>query len=142
MHASSVLAALASFGLSSAIITGISVPSTIKAGDGFNAYINTADYIQSVYDVSIAFGVAPGAGYQGALGQVIDSFYLGPQQSNVVQPIPKWVTMPSNIQNGQATLSGAVFSLYGAADAQTLTTYNVTVTIGDATSTNYVTSQP
>jgi Nis1 family len=142
MHFSNIFTTLATLGLSQAIITGISVPATIKPGDGFNAYINTADYIQSVYDVAVAFGVAPGAGYQGALGQVIDSFYLGPEQSNVVQPIPKWVTMSSTVQQGQAIVSAAVFSLYGAADAQTLTTYNVTVTIGDATSTNYVTSSP
>jgi len=46
------------FSLTNAIIDGIAVPDTIKAGDGFNAIIRTSNYIQSVYDVAVAFGVA------------------------------------------------------------------------------------
>jgi necrosis-inducing secreted protein 1 len=142
MHFSKFLATAASFGLSSAIITGFSVPNQIKPGDGFNAYINTANYIQSVYDVAVVFGVAPGSGHGGALGTIAGSYYLGPEQSNVLQPIPKWVTMPNNVPAGQATVSFQAYSLYGAAASGTLTTYNVTVTIGDSTSTTYVTSTP
>jgi hypothetical protein len=59
-------------------IIGIAVPATIRPGDGFNAIIQTENYIQSVYDVSIAFGVAPGAGSPGSLGNVLGSYYLGP----------------------------------------------------------------
>ncbi|EPS45336.1 hypothetical protein H072_712 [Dactylellina haptotyla CBS 200.50] len=144
MHFSNFLIATAATfsGLSSAIITGISVPATIKPGDGFNLYINTANYIQSVDDIAIALGVAPGKGYPGSLGQVTDSFYLGPSQSNVLYRIPKWTSIPATIPKGNATYTAAVFSLYGAADAQTLTSYNVTVAIGDTTSTTYVTSSP
>jgi hypothetical protein len=142
MHFSKILATAASFGLSSAIITGFSVPNTIKPGDGFNAYINTADYIQSVYDVAVVFGVAPGAGFGGALGTVMGSYYLGPEQSNVEQPIPKWVTMPNNVPTGPATVTFQAYSLYGAEAGGSLNTYNVSVTIGAATSTTYVTSSP
>jgi hypothetical protein len=66
--------------LASARIVGIAVPDTIKPGDGFNAIIETENYIQSVYDVAIAFGASPGAGYPGTLGTVMDSFYLGPRK--------------------------------------------------------------
>ncbi|KAK6537579.1 hypothetical protein TWF694_011761 [Orbilia ellipsospora] len=137
-----VATAAAFSGLSEAIITGISIPSTIKAGDGFNLYINTANYIQSVYDVSVALGVAPGKGIQGALGQVTDSFYLGPSQSNVLYRIPKWTTIPSSLTKGTWTYAATFFSLYGAGAAPTLVTYNVTITVGDTTSTSYVTSKP
>ncbi|KAK6525692.1 hypothetical protein TWF281_010743 [Arthrobotrys megalospora] len=143
MHFSSLLvSAAATFGLSSAIITGISVPATIKPGDGFNMYINTANYIQSVYDVAVAVGIAPGKGFPGALGQVTDSWYLGPEKSNVLYRLPHWTSIPSTTPKGKATYTAAVFSLFGAADAQTLRAFNVSVTIGDTTSTTYVTSKP
>ena len=74
-----IIAATSSlFSVSSAIIHGIAVPDTIKPGDGFNAIIETSNYIQSVADVAIAFGVSPSPGWQGALGQPIGSYYLGP----------------------------------------------------------------
>jgi Nis1 family len=79
MRFQTILAASASLlSLASARIIGIAVPDTIQPGGGFNAIIETEDYIQSVYDVAIVFGVAPGAGYPGNLGNVMDSFYLGP----------------------------------------------------------------
>ena len=59
-------------------IYGIAVPSTIQVGGGFNAIIESSNYIQSVYDVAIAFGTAPAPGFQGSLGQPIGSYYLGP----------------------------------------------------------------
>jgi hypothetical protein len=64
--------------LSAARIYGIAVPDTVKPGEGFNAMIETGNFIQSVYDVAIAFGVSPSPGFQGALGSVIGSYYLGP----------------------------------------------------------------
>jgi hypothetical protein len=79
MRFQTILAASASLlSLTTARIVGISVPETIQPGGGFNAIIETENYIQSVYDVAIVFGVAPGAGYPGELGNVMDSFYLGP----------------------------------------------------------------
>jgi len=141
MRFATVLAASASLlSLTSGRIVGISVPDTIKPGDGFNAIIHVENYIQSVYDVAIAFGVAPGSGFPGSLGTVLDSFYLGPEQSNTLTNIPKWTTLPASTGQGPATLSASLFSLYGAASGPTLSNYNVSVTIGDATSTTYVSS--
>jgi hypothetical protein len=148
----------------SARIIGIAVPQTIKPGDGFNARILTENYIQSVADVAIAFGTAPGTGNQGGLGTNIGSYYLGPgkllflslsvsllsnshqanfeliEQSNVVYNITKWVVSSSSSGKGPATLSAALYSLYGAAAAPTLTTYTVPISFGDQTSTTYVSS--
>jgi len=77
-----VAAALASaLSVAQARIYGIAVPDTIKPGDGFNAIIESSNYIQSVYDVSIVFGAAPGEGYPGSLGTVLGSYYLGPGMS-------------------------------------------------------------
>jgi len=141
MLSSTLIAAFASIvSLTSARIVGISVPDTIKPGDGFNLYIQTENYIQSVYDVAIAIGVAPGAGYPQSLGAVLDTFYLGPEQSNVVTPIPKWTTLPAGTPTGPATLAADLFSLYGAANGGVLNNYNVSITVGDSTSTTYVTS--
>jgi len=52
------------------------------------------------------------------------------------------VTVPANIPKGQGHITASLFSLYGAVASPTLTNYNVSVTFGDATSTNYVASQP
>ncbi len=79
MRFSVAVAALASvFSVAQARINGISVPATIKPGDGFNVVIESSDYIQSVYDVAIVFGAASGEGYPGNLGTVLASYYLGP----------------------------------------------------------------
>ena len=59
-------------------INGIAVPATIKPGEEFEAIILSSNYIQSVYDVAIAWGYTSGEGYPDALGTVVDSFYLGP----------------------------------------------------------------
>lgn len=79
MHPPSVAAVLSALAATAAArITGIAVPDTIRPGDGFHAVIRSSNYIQTVYDVAIAFGYAPGRGYPGTLGTVTDSFYLGP----------------------------------------------------------------
>lgn len=79
MHLPSVAAAVSALAaVAHARITGIAVPDTIRPGDGFHAVIRSSNYIQTVYDVAIAFGYAPGRGYPETLGAVSDSFYLGP----------------------------------------------------------------
>jgi hypothetical protein len=78
MKLSTVTVAAPLIALTQARINGIAVPATIRPGDGFNARILSSNYIQSVYDVAIAFGYAPAPGFPGALGQVIGSYYLGP----------------------------------------------------------------
>ena len=54
--------------------------------------------------------------------------------------VTKWVDVPAGIQEGPATFAAAVYSLYGAANGPTLTNYNISITVGGATSTNYVSS--
>lgn len=80
MRTFSILAATASLLLSQvqARIGGISVPSTIKAGDTFNLIIEGTGYIQTVTDVSLAVGYFPGAAPLGdGLGIFITAFDLG-----------------------------------------------------------------
>ncbi|KAF8417922.1 hypothetical protein EV426DRAFT_620892 [Tirmania nivea] len=133
------IAAAALAPIVSGIITGIAVPDTVKAGEGFNLRITTSNYIQRVYDVSVAVGIAPGDGFPDSLGQVLESYYLGPEQSNILTNITKWVPL-TNIGKGPARVTAAITSLWGAAAFPQITTYNVSVTVGDYTSNNYVSS--
>ncbi|KAJ0347649.1 hypothetical protein COL154_011129 [Colletotrichum chrysophilum] len=138
----SIAAAASLFALANARIYGIAFPETVKAGDQVNAIIETENYIQSVQDVAIAFGIAPEASaYPGTLSTVIGSFYLGPEKSNVLDNITETVTIPGELAAGTYVVSAGVYSLYGASSSTTLTNYNVTITVGDATSENYVGSQ-
>ncbi|KAE8441332.1 hypothetical protein EG329_005481 [Mollisiaceae sp. DMI_Dod_QoI] len=114
---------------SSAIITGVTAPSTVYAYNPFTVTLTTADYIQSVYDVAVAFGVAPGAGYPGALGNVLSTAYLGPSKSNILTPITFDVTLPAGVQNGEYVLTAEVFSLFGAAYSGSVTSFNTTINI-------------
>lgn len=76
----SLAAAAGLFAMANARIYGIALPETVKAGDEVQAIIETENYIQTVADIAIAFGIAPEASaYPGTLGQnVLGSFYLGP----------------------------------------------------------------
>jgi hypothetical protein len=114
---------------SSAIITGVEAPSTVYAYNPFTITLTTADYIQSVYDVAVAFGVAPGAGYEGDLGTVITSAFLGPSQSNILTPITFSAVLPTGTQNGENVLTAAVYSLFGAGASPSITEFNVTINV-------------
>ncbi|EPS40973.1 hypothetical protein H072_5146 [Dactylellina haptotyla CBS 200.50] len=128
------------YSLSTAVVSSISAPAIIKPGDGFNIYITNSNYIQSVYDVALAVGIAPGNGLPGALVQVTDTYYVGPGQYFPLGSVPKWTSIPSSTPKGKATISVTVFSLYGVVYYPVLKTFNVTITVGDTTSANYVTS--
>lgn len=136
----SLATATAILSVASARIIGIAVPETIRPGAGFNAVIMTENYIQSVYDVAIAFGYAPGSGFPGALGSTLGSYYLGPEQSNTLYNITKWVPVPASTPKGEVTIGASLMSLYGAAASPTLSNYNVTIEFGDQTSSTYVSS--
>ncbi|KAM4062188.1 hypothetical protein HRG_009035 [Hirsutella rhossiliensis] len=138
--AAAAVSALAS--VAHARINGIAVPDTIRPGDSFHVVIRSSNYIQTVYDVAIAFGYAPGRGYPDTLGAVADSFYLGPGQSNQLGNIKKWITIPPSAPRGQGVVTASLMSLYGVSHSPVLSNYNVTVTFGDQTSNNYVSSQP
>jgi hypothetical protein len=114
---------------SSAIITGVTAPSTVYAYNPFTVTLTTADYIQSVYDVAVAFGVAPGAGYPDSLGNVVSTAFLGPSKSNILTPITFDVTLPAGTGDGEYVLTAAVYSLLGAAYEPSVTEYNTTITV-------------
>lgn len=63
----------------SARITGIAVPEVIRPGDTIDVVIHSSNYIQSVYDVAIAFGHDIGLGTPESLGAIDQTFYLGPR---------------------------------------------------------------
>ena len=72
---------LSLFALASARITGIAVPSTIAAGSSITVTIITEDYIQTVSDIAIAFGIAasPALPADESVGTTfLGSKYLGP----------------------------------------------------------------
>lgn len=73
-----VLAGLVS--LATARITAFAVPKTIKPGDQFDTILMGFNYIQTVDEIAAAFGVAPGDGWEGSLGTLINSVYLGPSK--------------------------------------------------------------
>ncbi|KAL6864279.1 hypothetical protein J3F83DRAFT_716061 [Trichoderma novae-zelandiae] len=131
-------AALASLvAVASARIVGIAVPETVAPGSTIKATIVTENYIQTVYDVAVAWGFAHGEGFPQSLGQVIDSSYLGPNLSNVMGNITQYITIPASAAKGEALVSASVMSLYGAVYGPTLTNFNVSVTVGDSTSSVY-----
>jgi len=112
-----------------AIITGVTAPASITAGDPFILTLNTADFSQAVYDVSVAFGVSPGTGFPDELGNVFASAYLGPTLSNTISPIRFTVQIPASTPAGSALVSAAVTSLLGALGEPVVVTYNTTVTV-------------
>ena len=113
----------------SAIVSGLTAPSSITAGETFILTLDTADYIQTVYDVSVAFGIAPGVGNPGALGNVFASAYLGPQLSNILNPIRFTVSVDATTPKGESTIAASVTSLYGVGAEPAINTFNTTVTV-------------
>ena len=144
--------------LSQAIITGIATPSTVANGSSFTVIVTTANFIQSVQDVAMSFGIAPSPGFPDSLGsdflgtKVLGRGKLqGPKQSclggessfetdfsNVVTNITHIVEVPGFISQGPAVFTGALFSLLGAAYSPTTHDFSVNVTVGDTTSADYV----
>lgn len=113
----------------SAIVSGLTAPYSVTAGEPFILTLDTADYIQAVYDVSVAFGIAPGEGYPGALGDVFASAYLGPQLSNIVNPIQFTVSVAETTPKGESIIAASVTSLYGIEAEPVINTFNATVTV-------------
>lgn len=56
------------------------------------------------------------------------------------QNFTKWVHVPAETPKGEAKIAASLHSLYGAGRLPTLSLYNVDVSVGDHTSTNYVSS--
>ena len=122
-------------------IVAIAAPKTVKAGSTVQVEIIGENYIQSIQDVAIAFGIEHGSGFPESLGQLITSKYLGPDESNVVGNITANIQIPASIPKGKATLTGILFSLEGAAYEGATEVFQLTTTVGKFTSTQYVRSQ-
>ncbi|KAH6885939.1 hypothetical protein B0T10DRAFT_563920 [Thelonectria olida] len=140
MRFSLATAAAAIFGTAQAHINGISVPATIRPGDTFNVVVLSSNWIQSSYDVAIAFGYATGAGFPSSIGTVANSFYLGPTKSNQIRNFNETITIPSTVPKGKGVISASLFTLIGAVESPTLANWNVSVTFGDKTSKTYKSS--
>ncbi|KAL7789774.1 hypothetical protein V8C37DRAFT_385705 [Trichoderma ceciliae] len=135
------LAAFSPFlAVANAIITGIAVPETIAPGESFTITLRTQNYIQAVYDVAFVVGYADGDGHSGSLGTVLGSYYLGPNESNILTNITRSVPFPAGNPMGDGLITVSIMSLFGVASGPSLTNFNVTVTVGDMTSKIYKSS--
>jgi hypothetical protein len=135
---------LTTLSAASARIIGIEAPSTLAPNSTFNLTLLTENYIQSVADISVAWGYALAPGYPLSLGAFIQSSYLGPSKSNTLEKVTVEATVPEGLDsdswNGSLVLSAGVHSLYGASSSPVVTGFNVTVQVGEETSEETVKS--
>ncbi|KAL1621733.1 hypothetical protein SLS56_009037 [Neofusicoccum ribis] len=132
----SIIAGLLSISsMAAARVTGITLPKQVATGSNFTAFVNTENYIQSIADVSIAFGAAPAEyAYEKTLGTVLlAEKTLGPELSNVIQNISIPLTIPADFQKGETLITASLFSLTGARYSGTIQYFNVSVTVADVT---------
>lgn len=120
---------------------GIAAPSSVASGSTVKLEILAQDYIQTVEDVAISFGVqSTSTAHDQTLGTLLRSKYLGPDESNIVGNITAYVQIPCAQPHGNATLTGALFSLIGADLGGNVEYFAINITVGDSTSSTYVTS--
>jgi len=143
MRTSTLLAStLALLSGASARIYGIAAPKQIAPDTTVKLEILGENYIQTVQDVAISFGIQnSNTTYPETLGTLLSSKYLGPDDSNVVGNITHYVHIPYGTTEGQKTLTGALFSLYGAVVSPTIEYFAVNVTVANSTIDSYVTSK-
>jgi hypothetical protein len=145
MRFTSLAAALTTLSAASARIIGIEAPSTLARNGTFNLTLLTEGYIQSVADISVAWGYELAPGYYASVGAYPQSAYLGPNKSNTYDNITVEATVPAELNdpiwNGSLTLAAGVYSLYGVGSGPVVTGFNVTVQVGDETSEETVKSK-
>ncbi|KAK5692834.1 hypothetical protein LTR17_025244 [Elasticomyces elasticus] len=138
MRGTTVFSFAAAVAPASARIAGIAAPSSIAAGSDFTITIITENYIQSVTDVSAAFGFT-GTVFPDSLGSYLTSVYLGPSQSNILTNISVSASVPASYAAGSSYhLTAAITSLYGAAYLPTITFFDLPVTLSNVTSSELV----
>lgn len=144
MRFTTLTTSLAAASAASARIIGISAPSVLAPNSTFNLTLLTENYIQSVADISVAWGYSVAPGFPTALGSFVQSAYLGPNKSNTLENVTVEATVPAQLANdaynGSLVLSAGVYSLYGASGSVTVMGFNVTVEVGEETSEESVVS--
>ncbi|KAK3641387.1 hypothetical protein LTR56_006897 [Elasticomyces elasticus] len=136
MRGTTVYFFAAAVATASARIAGIAAPSSIVAGSDFTITIITENYIQSVLDVSAAFGFT-GTVFPDSLGSYLTSVYLGPSRSNIFTNISVSANVPASYTAGSSfDLTAAITSLYGAANLPTITFFDLPVTLSNVTSSD------
>lgn len=136
---------LAALSTASARIIGISSPSTLAPNSTFTLTLLTENYIQSVSDISVAWGYSLAPGYPTTLGSFVQSAYLGPSKSNTLENVTIEAMVPAQLANeaynGSLVLNAGVYSLYGASGSVTVTGFNVSVEVGEETGGEIVESE-
>lgn len=144
MRFTSLATTLTTLSAASARIIGIEAPSTLAPNSTFNLTLLTENYIQSVADISVAWGFALAPGYNLTLGSFTQSSYLGPDKSNTLENITVQATVPEGLDsdswNGSLVLSAGVYSLYGASGSPVVAGFRVPVKVGSETSEETVKS--
>jgi hypothetical protein len=120
-------------------IEGIAVPPSIQVGQGFNLKLLGHNYIQSVDEIAAVVGVTPQNFPGGAIGPTLGSYYLGPEQSNTIGNITKWVPVPATQSTGPARINVQLYQLYGASRVGVITNFGVNVNfVNTPTSNTYI----
>jgi hypothetical protein len=147
MRFSTLTTALTSLSLASARLTGIAAPSVLAPNSTFTLTLLSEGYIQSVADISVAWGFSLAPGYPGSLGSFTNSAYLGPEKSNQGQQnVTLTATVPAGLamdayMGKDVLLSAGIYSLYGASGTVTVTGFNVTIRVGESTGDEVVQSE-
>jgi hypothetical protein len=147
MRLTTLTTALTSLTLASARLTGIAAPSVLAPNSTFTLTLLSEGYIQSVADISVAWGFSLAPGYPGSLGSFTNSAYLGPDKSNQGQQnVTLTATAPAGLAmdayaGKDVLLSAGIYSLYGASGSVTVTGFNVTVRVGESTGDEVVQSE-
>ena len=134
----------------SARLVAISAPAALAPNTSFTFNLTTQNYIQSVADLSVAWGfqlpsVDQPTGWPHSVGCFASSAYLGPGRSNQPYDVVVNGTVPVELNRAEwygkdVVLSVAVTSLYGQGGMVVVYGWNVTVKIGETTGGVYVRS--
>ncbi|CAH0056293.1 unnamed protein product [Clonostachys solani] len=137
----SIAAILAVWACSSeANIVGVGAPETIQPGSAADLKIWTGGVYPSSIDIAVAFGWSPrDSAVKGNIGNILRYTYIGPYESSLgLFNISIPVRFPADIPQGEGVISASIFSLLHDQHIANLRNYQIDVTFGGQTSSNYV----
>lgn len=136
IKALTALTTLTTLATASPMISALSTPATVAAGDNITATLSTSIYIQNWEDFGIVWGLAPPRyGGQGADGGEI---YVGTQVAytalygNDVNKLNNFtvdLAIPESQPAGDWLLVAAVPYLVGASGSTNIRSFNTTITV-------------